>query len=159
MFLAVRRVRLLEDLMLLTGWTHGSSSDGMGRYNALDSFAALKPSVDGSVASAALLQRQLTSAKEDLRPFLDIGGGSVANGHYRRPQKPLQDGANGEAQTERVLLTAGGIVEEELKEAAGISTEAFFGTWAKRFGGLIVSLGDDGGEGGKDERNLGKDDR
>lgn len=106
------------------------------------------------------------SAKEDLRPLLEV----VGNGHYRRPQKPetidpslmasFEDGANGEVQTERVLLTAGGVVEEELREAAGVSMEAFFGTWAKRFGGLIVSLGGDGGQGGKGEqRSIGKDDR
>lgn len=136
LFLSARRVRLLEDLVLLTA-SLGDKDKG-GAAGAAATTAA------GPLSSVAEYKRELALA-------LQHTTGAAAAAAATSSPPPATGGV--------VLSGDGCATAEALRAAAGVSTEEFFGEWAERFGTLLIPLGGDadeeaagGGGGRKDDR-------
>ncbi|CBN78870.1 hypothetical protein Esi_0152_0042 [Ectocarpus siliculosus] len=144
-FLSTRRVRLIEDLLVLSA-SLGDSGGGEGGGGADAAAATIPPhrAGGGPLSSAADLRRELAFALDNTpKPSPATGGAR-------------NRGVGG------VLLSDDGPAAVALRAAAGVSREAFFAEWAERFGTLLVPLGGggeagDGGDGGrarKDDREI-----
>ncbi|CAN0362869.1 unnamed protein product, partial [Ectocarpus sp. 8 AP-2014] len=144
-FLSTRRVRLIEDLLVLSA-SLGDSGGGEGGRGADAAAAAIPPhrAGGGPLSSAADLRRELAFALDNTpKPAPATGGARNRRGGD-------------------VILSDDGAAAVALRAAAGVSREAFFAEWAERFGTLLVSLGGggeagDGGDGGrarKDDREI-----
>lgn len=186
-FLTIRRIRLIEDLMLLTlsvgKEKEEKEEEGRGQQrtdfdepnNKIRLLSQAPPPAAGPLSSLEGLRRELAVARSKMLPH--NGGGDGGGGAYgassinttslHQPSTTSPALGSSEA-SRRDSLTEGGAAEQELRAAAGLSAEMFFVTWAKRFGRLLVPLGGhDGhgdGEGGQQQGGGGgggskKDDR
>lgn len=144
LFLSTRRVRLLEDLLLLTASLGDNGKDG-GAAAAVTAARPLQAGT-GELSSVADYNRQLAQALK----HTPTAAAAAATSKF--PPAPAG-----------VLLSSEDCAASQaLRAAAGVSTEEFFGEWAERFGTLLVPLGGSeegeagGGGGGGGSR---KDDR
>ncbi len=101
----------------------------------------------GPLSSVADLRRELAIALKtiDTTPTPD----SATESYFGDSTAAGGGGARGV-----VLSGEGGVAEEALQAAAGVSTEAFFEAWAERFGTIVVPLSA-GGKGERDEEGDG----
>ena len=134
LFLSTRRVRLLEDLVLLTASLGDKDKGGAA----------------GAAATAAGPLSSVAEYKRELALALQHTTAAAAAAATSSPP-PATGGV--------VLSDDGCATAEALRAAAGVSTEEFFGEWAERFGTLLIPLGGDadeeaagGGGGRKDDR-------
>ncbi|CAM9632423.1 unnamed protein product [Scytosiphon promiscuus] len=134
-FLSTRRVRLLEDLLVLSSSLGGVKASG-DHMPPTTTAATARARAGGSLPlSVAGLRRELALARDTTTNAFTA---TVA-------PSPAAAGV--------VRWSEGGVAAEALRTAAGSSTEVFFSTWAERFGTLLVPLGggtgDEGGDGGE----------
>lgn len=139
-FLSTRRVRLLEDLLVLTSSLGGvKAAAGQPSTATTGAAAAAGGSLPSSVAG---LRRELALARDNATAYTSMAKIPVrATGVVRWSEE--------------------GGPADAFRAAGRSSTEDFFSTWAERFGTLLVPLGggaedEGGGDGGGGAR---KDDR
>lgn len=127
LFLSTRRVRLLEDLLLLTASLGDDGEDGGAEATTSPHQARAGP------------LSSVTDYKRELARALQQTNTASAAAASRPPPAPA--GA--------LLSSDACDAAQALQAAARVSTEAFFGEWAERFGTLLVPLGG-GSEGGEE---------
>lgn len=153
MFLSTRRVRLLEDLLLLSQSLGENDGDGTATRTGAANTAAAAGGVAaathrggaGPLSSVAELRRELAIAVK----AIDTSTTTATTDSYFGDSAVAGGGDGGGP----FLLGEGGAATEALRAAADVSTETFFEAWAERFGTIVVPLsawggGDTDGDGG-----------
>ena len=152
MFLSTRRVRLLEDLLLLSASLGEKDGDGAAAQTGAAAAAAAAPHPGGTgpQSSVAELRRELAIALKAIDATTSTT--STTKSHFEDSTAAGGGGGGGGGQV--IFFREGGATAEGLRAASGVSTEAFFEAWAERFGTLVVPLaaggdgvGDKGGGG------------
>lgn len=174
-FLAIRKVRLIEDLLLLTvslrsdkqgGRDHArnfSNASTIERQNQLiaGKHSAIVTAAAGSSTgedddSVMELRRELQEALKRLPLPGNPSNAEISHSlidENRGTTSSSTDQQAGVTQREGFLMGEGSVCEEGLRAAAESSSDAFFETWADRFRTMSVPLGkapgaDGGGTGG-----------